>query len=436
MNYLLVRVHYDKRVASLEPLGLEYLSACIKAEGHKAYIHDEGLYGPFFRYKRLADKIKKLSIDFVGVTIMANKAWYDLEIIKKIKQDFPNIKVMVGGPEVILNHQDFMTDDIDFVQYDNGLESFRLAVRNNFAPEIMKDCKGHAYKIDGKWYENEKSAPISDYGIWPDRTIFYENRRKYRVIAKGNFSLAKTTQSCPHQCKFCVSRRINDCTYTERDVDDAIAELESIDNDKIFIVDDDFLVNKKRVVEICNKLLEKGIKKTFLIFARADSIIACEEIMPLLYRAGFRDMLVGLEAVDDETLKAYNKNSSVAVNKRAVQILRDNKMLCVGLFVINYDFKHKDFMKLNKFIRESGIIWVLFSILIPFKGTEIYSENKDKLYKYKYRRTDGTHVLMNTTGMPKWLFKVEFDFLYYVNYPRIYWAGLTGMFNRKYRNNK
>ena len=130
--------------------------------------------------------------------------------------------------------------------------------------------------------------------------------------------------------------------------DCVIDEIIGIDNDKIFIIDDDFLVNKERVEYICNRLLELGIHKTFMIFSRADSIVRCEDIMPLVYKAGIRDMLVGLEAVDDSTLEKYNKNSSVSLNKNAVRILRDNNMLCVGLFVINYDFSHKDFMHILK----------------------------------------------------------------------------------------
>ena len=156
--------------------------------------------------------------------------------------------------------------------------------------------------------------------------------------------------------------------------------------------------------------------------------------MPLLYKAGFRDMLVGLEAVEDTTLEKYNKNSSVELNKKAVALLRNHKMVCVGLFVINYDFTHRDFMKINHFIRQEKLIWVLFSILIPFKGTPVYEENKDRLYRYQYKRTDGTHVLMHPKHLPKWLFKLEYDFLYYVNYPRIYWAGIRGTFNKEYKN--
>ena len=91
-------------------------------------------------------------------------------------------------------------------------------------------------------------------------------------------------------------------------------------------------------------------------------------------------------------------------------------------------------MKINEFIRREKLIWVLFSILIPFKGTPVYEENKDRLYRYEYKRTGGTSVLMRPSKMPMLLFKLEFHFLYYVNYPRIYWAGLTGAFNRKYKN--
>ena len=91
-------------------------------------------------------------------------------------------------------------------------------------------------------------------------------------------------------------------------------------------------------------------------------------------------------------------------------------------------------MELNKFIKNEKLIWVLFGILIPFKGTPVYEENKDKLYKYEYRRTDGTHILMKPKYLPKILFKLEYNFLYYINYPRIYWAGISNTFNKKYKN--
>ncbi|MBR5419893.1 MAG: B12-binding domain-containing radical SAM protein [Lachnospiraceae bacterium] len=433
-RYMFVRVHYDKRVASLEPLGLEYLLACVRAEGRKGLIHDESLEAPFFRFERLLQKVDRLKISIVGFSVMSNTAHYVLKLIRKLRKARPRVKIMVGGPEVIMNHEDFMLPEIDFISYDNGLDSFRLAVRNDFAPEILKDCTGLSYRSDSKWLDNPKGAPVSDYGILPDRSFFYRHRRQFRVLAKGCFSMMKTSFSCPQNCKFCVSRHFNSCSFRERSVDAVVDEILHLDNDKIFVIDDDFLVNKKRIEEICRRLLASGQHKTIMCFSRADSIVNCADILPLLYEAGIRDMLVGLEAVEDSTLEKYNKNSSVRLNREAVKLLRDHHMVCVGLFVINYDFTHRDFMRINEFIRREKLIWVLFSILIPFKGTPVYEENKDRLYRYEYKRTGGTDVLMRPSKLPMWLFKLEFHFLYYVNYPRIYWAGLTRTFNREYRN--
>ena len=430
---MFVRVHYDKRVASLEPLGLEYLMACVKAEKRFCMIHDEGIESPFGRFKRLLKKVDDNRITVVGFSVMSNTAWYVLKLIKKLRKARPKVKIMVGGPEVIVNHEDFLLKEIDYVSYDNGLDSFRKAVRNDLAVSALKDCTGHAFRVKGRWVCNPKGEPIDSYGILPDRSHFYNNRKKFRVLAKGCFSVMKTSFSCPQHCKFCISRQFNSCQYRERPDDEVIGEIMSLDNDKVFIIDDDFLVNRERVIRICRRLLELNCRKTFMIFARADSIVRCRDIMPLIYKAGFRDMLVGLEAVEDTTLEKYNKNSSVYLNKEAIKILRKHKMICVGLFVINYDFTHRDFMRINEFIRREKLIWVLFSILIPFKGTDVYEENKDRLYKYKYRRTGGTSILMRPSALPMLLFKLEFHFLYYVNYPRIYWAGITGLFNHKYK---
>ena len=435
-NYMFVRVHYDTRVASLEPLGLEYIMAVVKEEKKNVCIYDESLYSPFFRFQRLLKKIEEKQIGFVGFSIISYTAGYALSVIKKLKAIRPELKIMVGGAEVTVNHQDFMLEEIDYVYYDNGLESLRHAVRNAFDVKALQECTGMAYRKDGRWIETQKGEPISDYGVWPDRSIFYENRKKFRVLAKGCFSLMKGSFSCPQECKFCISRQFNSCVYAEREIDRVVEEIIGLDNDKIFFVDDDFLVNKERVEAICKKLIARKCFKTIMVFARADSIVNCEDIMPLLYQAGFRDMLVGLEAVEDSTLEKYNKNSSVLLNRQAVKILRDHHMVCVGLFVINYDFRHKDFMNINRFIREEKLIWVLFSILIPFKGTPVYEENKEKLVRYEYKRTGGTSVLIRPEHLPAWLFKMEYDFLYYVNYPRIYLAGLRGTFNKEYAAKK
>ena len=109
-------------------------------------------------------------------------------------------------------------------------------------------------------------------------------------------------------------------------------------------------------------------------------------------------------------------------------------MVCVGLFVINYDFKPKNFREIHRFIRKNKLTWNLFSILIPFKGTRIHEEYKDELYKYNYKRTDGTKILMKPKYMWDWSFQLQFALLYYLNYPRTYLAWFLKTYDKRYKN--
>ena len=196
-KYMFVRVHYDKRVASLEPLGLEYLMACVKAENREGFIYDESIESPVGRKSRLIRKVDGNQVTIVGFSVMSNTAWYVLDLIKYLRKKRPNIKIMVGGPEVVINHEDFLLDEIDYVSYDNGLDSFRLAIRNDFDVETLKNCSGFSFRVNGEWVQNLKGEPISDYGILPDRSHFYNNRSKFKVLAKGCFSMMKTAFSMP-----------------------------------------------------------------------------------------------------------------------------------------------------------------------------------------------------------------------------------------------
>jgi len=159
-KYLLVRASYDARVASVEPLGLEYLAGVMKEEGREYVFHDEFLYNGFFRFWRIVRKIEKYGITVVCFTVMSNKVEYILKIINKLKKLKPYLKIIVGGPEVNINYQDFFLENIDFVYYDYGLDSFRYAVSQDFDITLIGTVNGLAYKNNGKWIQNPRGEPI------------------------------------------------------------------------------------------------------------------------------------------------------------------------------------------------------------------------------------------------------------------------------------
>ena len=99
-KFMFVRVHYDKRVASLEPLGLEYLMAAVKAENHFGMIHDESIESPVGRFSRLLKKVDDngITIDgvsFYGAPMFVTFEGEDLKEIEHYEQIPDNIDILI-----------------------------------------------------------------------------------------------------------------------------------------------------------------------------------------------------------------------------------------------------------------------------------------------------------------------------------------------------
>ncbi|MDE6742433.1 MAG: radical SAM protein [Lachnospiraceae bacterium] len=419
LKVLLIRPKYSSIVANLEPLGLEYLAGLCRDLKIECEILDEFQHSWFFRYNRIVRKIKKNGYNFIGFNANANTVDYILGRSRQLKKKFKDITIMVGGPEAELNYKDFCTDDIDLVYHDNGLQTLKNMWESNLKEEVLEEQSGICYKRENEWVIKEKGKPVNGFIVKPDRTEFYRGLKKNFIFLKGKYAISKASFSCPFHCSFCYCTKMNSGIYTERDIDEVIEEVESIDHDKIWFVDDTFFFHKERVKLFCEKIIEKGIKKQFMAYARADFIAKNPDILPLAYRAGFRDLLIGLEAVNDEQLKEYNKQTSKNDNILAIKHCHENNIVCNGLFVISHKSTKQDFRKLFDFIKENNLLWPLFGIFTPYKGTDAYEQYKDQLINFKAKNRDGLHVTIPPEHMSAFMFQIRFYWLHVLTYPKV-----------------
>ena len=419
IKVLLIRPKYTSIIANLEPLGLEYIAGLCNDLHIECEILDEFQHPWLFRQNRIERKIKNGGFNFVGYNANANTVDYIKESAEKLRKKFKDIKIMVGGPEAELNYKDFCTDAIDIVYYDNGLQTLKNMFSGNLTTKELDKEKGICFKKDGEWIFKEKSSAVNGFITKPDRSEFYKYKKRNFIFMKGSFALSKASFSCPFNCSFCYCTKMNSGLYTERDIMDVIEEVESIKHDKIWFVDDTFFFNKERVKLFCEKIIEKGIKKQFMAYSRADFLAENPDILPLAYEAGFRDMLVGLEAISDEQLAEYNKQTSKNENIQAIKNLHDNNIVCNGLFVVSHTSTKQDFKNLIKFIKENNLLWVVFGIFTPYKGTDAYYEYEDRLVNYKSGRLDGLHITIKPEHMSSFMFKFRYYWLHVLTYPKV-----------------
>ncbi len=419
VKILLVRPKFTSIIANLEPLGLEYIAGLCKEMNVECEIFDEFQYSWINRMNRLVNKIKKGGYNYVGFNSNANTVDYILETSEKLKKRFPNIFIWVGGPEAEMNYKDFCTDYIDMVYYDNGLQTLKNLISDGFSIENMSLQNGICFKSNGQWQYKEKGLPVCDFICKPDRTAFYNGLKKNFIFLKGSFALSKASFSCPFRCSFCYCTKMNSGKYTERDIMKVVDEVEEIDHPRIWFVDDTFFVDKERVRIFCDEIIKRGIKKQFMAYSRADFLAENPDILPLVYKAGFRDIMVGLEAISDEQLNEYNKQTSKNENIEAIKNLRENNLVCNALFVVSHTSTKQDFKSLIRFIKENNLLWVVFGIFTPYKGTDAYDEYKDRLINFKSKRLDGIHITVKPEHMSSFMFMFRVYWLHVLTYPKV-----------------
>ncbi len=397
MNVLLIRPKPHKETIGLqnvmicEPLELEYVASNIEAHGHKAIIIDMILEKQPVSYF-----VEKLRPDVVGITGYISHVNIIKEYAAQIKACSPDISVVVGGVHAEVNPEDFDCEQIDYILRANGIKTFVELLQRLEKKETTEELSC-IYSRTGAIPTKETKFSY----LFPAREKVRRYRSKYYYMFHRNCSLIKTSFGCPYQCKFCFCRQITDGAYFTRPLESILDELASIKEREIYIVDDDFLVDRKRLLAFCDGLEQRNIKKRYLIYGRADFIANNEDIIKRLRRGGLRAVIVGLESCDSNELMDYNKKTQVETNEKAVAILKKYDIECYGTFILGLDWKKEDFNALARWIKKLGLVFVNLQPLTPLRGTELYEQYKKDfiIREDEYEKWDLAHLVVNPTNI-------------------------------------
>ncbi len=360
-----------------EPLELMTLKAILTQNNFKVKIIDMILEN-----KPIEFFIKKYSPDYVGITGYISHVNVIKSYAKKIKNINPKIKIIVGGVHAAVCPNDFSDKNIDFVSSKND-EFF----------EYMRIKNMHV--------------------VLPDRNLPKKYRKKYYYLFHDNCALIKTSFGCPYNCNFCFCKEISD--YIPRVIDDVIAELKTIKQKEIYIVDDDFLFNRKRLNEFIFKIRKNNLHKRFLVYGRADFIAKNEDIIKKLKEIGLRAVIVGLESDSQAKLDSYNKKTKLNDNLNAVRILQKYDIECYGTLMLDPSMSIHDFYDLYKLIELYDLKFVNLQPFTPMPNTPYFEECKnDLLVPFSQKeKWDMAHIVLKPKKISVRRYYFEIIKLYY-----------------------
>ena len=137
------------------------------------------------------------------------------------------------------------------------------------------------------------------------------------AAARTGFTLL--TQGCPFRCSFCVIWPANLGLYRKRPIPEIVADLKSMEEAYIYLGDDNTFADAKYAGELADAIRDAGIKKEISSYCRADHICKHPDLMQKWYDIGLRYLVIGVEAVNTEKLKLFNKKTDQEQNVKSLQ---------------------------------------------------------------------------------------------------------------------
>jgi radical SAM superfamily enzyme YgiQ (UPF0313 family) len=187
----------------------------------------------------------------------------------------------------------------------------------------------------------------------------------------------KSAWGCPYTCSFCYCWQATEGHYSFRSPEAFVAELEQMWSSGVYLVDDDFFLHPKRMMDIHDLIVKKGIKKTYFAYGRADFIAKHPDIVKAWSEIGLEAVVMGVESASNSELDYFNKESDAEANIKAFEVLRKYHVDPYASFILNPNWDMKDFERIQKYIYDNRLYYVILQPLMPLPGTTIWDQWKD-----------------------------------------------------------
>ncbi len=383
---------YTKIFLRLEPLGLELIAGAVRQAGHEVRLIDLQVEDHRAFY-RLIDRWQPDVVAF-SCNYLANVPEI-VDLSKAVRARSPDCFIFVGG------HSASFTADA-FLEHGGGAIDCILKGEAEASVVRLLEAVAHDRTALG-----EIPGVVSPFGIGPAPTFvdnlddltpardLLRHRRKYFIGVLDPCASIEFSRGCPWDCSFCSAWTFYGRSYRCVSPERAVADLESIVEPGVFIVDDVAFIQSRHGLEIGEAIARKGIKKNFYLETRGDVLLRNREVFEFWKELGVKYMFLGLEALDEEGLKKFRKRVSVSENFEALQVARDIGITVAINIIADPDWDHERFRVVREWCMEIPEI-VNISINTPYPGTETWHTEARELISRDYRLFDIQHVVLPT----------------------------------------
>lgn len=410
MKVLLIKPPYTRLKgvgqAPYFPLGLGYIAAVLRANGHDAMIyhvenprlpedsmlidaeltfnsrsHSDKRYHEavrnegYYVWQEVRDTLDSFRPDLVGITMLSVEVASALRVSQICKQYKPDLPVVWGGVHpTFLYAESLRYPEVDFVVRGEGehamLELCRVFEGKGGAPA---DVKGLSFRQNGAVVNNPDRPPIANIDEIPmpaRDAVLYPGAFDFKSL--GSMIISR---GCPFRCTFCSSRNFWDKVCRFRSPENVIAEIrilkEQYGTRHIMFWDDTLTINRKTIEKYCDALIEANLKVNWKGSTRAD--LVDEGFINLLKKTGCVKLEIGVESGSDRMKKLIHKDVTNEQIQRAFRLINGRGIGSGAFFMAGFpEERVEDLDQTWQLMKELDATEMAFNIFDPMPGSDEY----------------------------------------------------------------
>ena len=289
------------------PMSFSFLGGVAKEEGYDVMVENLNAQYNNMSNGDVVGLIKREKPDIVGVHIFTNAARYSYELMEEIRPYCEMI--IVGGPHATASPEEVLEKGGDVVFVGEAEVSFRNFLRALDKKKSLDKVKGIIFKNSERVVDTGVEEVVFDLDEipMPDKEV-HRKSDYVKVDAEiNNFGQILSTRGCPGRCTYCFS--LFDKCFRIASAKKVFEEIkflhENYGIDIINFIDDSFTVNRKRLYELCDLLIDSKMGIKWTCGTRVDFLD--REMIGKMKESGCKMIILGIESAIPKTLLRMNK---------------------------------------------------------------------------------------------------------------------------------
>jgi anaerobic magnesium-protoporphyrin IX monomethyl ester cyclase len=361
--------------------------------------------------------VRELDPEVVGLSILTFQRRTAARIIRLVRALRPGVKIVVGGYDPSLAPEAYEEMDVDYLVRSEGEVTFRELLRAVEQGSGFERICGLSYRSGESWVHNPDRPPhrLEDSEIRPpNRDARVLNG--YTLLGR-QVDVIETSRGCTYDCSFCSIIEMRGRNFHTYSFDRVLADIRDARDHgarTIFIVDDNITLNVRRFEALCEAIIAARLHQLDYFVQAMTSAIANhgETLAPLMRRAGFRYVFLGIENIledDLEFLRASAKNTERKNGQntgnatlKAIDSLHRNQMYVVGGLIVGSPSDTRASIEANLEFARHYVDWPYIQHPTPYPRTPMTKDFRDQglIVNERLEEYDGTTAVVRTENLP------------------------------------